>query len=184
MAGPGSLWVAYISLGRGPPGTLNSQPSGWSGTHSITRFVHVIPIQGEQPQTGHFFRYFISISPGLFGQSCLVSEADSEPKMSEQWFIKEEAPEEISKERREGGIRKEKASKVDFPGGAVDKNLLASAGDTGSILDLGTKILQGRLKPLDHSCWDCALEPASHNRWSPSISSLCPAARQAPVGRN
>ena len=30
---------------------------------------------------------------------------------------------------------------MDFPGGAVDKNLLASAGDTGSILDLGTKIL-------------------------------------------
>ena len=106
--------------------------------------------------------------------------------MSEQWFIKEEAPEEISKEPREGRLRKEEGSKVDFPGGAVDKNLLASAGDTGSILDLGTKILHavGWLKPMGHSCWHCALEPASRNCWSPSISSLCPAARQAPAGRN
>lgn len=80
---------------------------------------------------------------------------------------------------------KEEASKVDFPGGAADKNLLASAGGTGSILDLGTKILHtvGRLKPMYHSCGGCSLEPASHS-WSRSISSLCSAARQAPVGRN
>lgn len=43
----------------------------------------------------------------------------------------------------------EEESKVDFPGGAVDKNLLASAGDKGSILGFGTKIPRavGRLSP-------------------------------------
>ena len=50
----------------------------------------------------------------------------------------------------------------DFPGGTVVKNLPANAGDTGSSLGPGRSHM-----PVRHNYWACALEPASHNCWSP-----------------
>ena len=39
-----------------------------------------------------------------------------------------------------------------FPGGSVVKNLTASAGDMGSISDLGRSPEEGNGNPLQHSC--------------------------------
>ena len=39
-----------------------------------------------------------------------------------------------------------------FPGGSVVKNLLASAGDTGSIPGLGRSPGEGNGNPLQYSC--------------------------------
>ena len=54
----------------------------------------------------------------------------------------------------------------DFPGGAVVENPPANAGDTGSSPGPGRHICRGATKPLHHSYWACALDPASHNYWA------------------
>ena len=55
---------------------------------------------------------------------------------------------------------------LDFPGGAVVKNLPANAGDTGSSPGPGSPTCHGATRPVRHNYWACALEPASHNCWA------------------
>ena len=57
--------------------------------------------------------------------------------------------------------QEEKAVKRDFPGDAVVENLPADAEDTGLIPG------PGRSHMPRSNYWACALEPASHNYWSP-----------------
>ena len=53
--------------------------------------------------------------------------------------------------------------KRDFPGGIVDKNLPANAGDTGSIDSPGISHIpwsnQDSRQPVGHNYWTCAREP-------------------------
>ena len=50
--------------------------------------------------------------------------------------------------------------------GSVVKNLLANAGDTVSIPDLGRLHMLWKAKLVHHSYWACALEPGSCNYWA------------------
>ena len=54
-----------------------------------------------------------------------------------------------------------------FPGGSVVKNPPANARDMGLILDPGDPTCCRAAKPMHHNYWACALEPGSHNHWSP-----------------
>ena len=62
----------------------------------------------------------------------------------------------------------------DFPGGTVDRNLPANAGDTGSVPGLGRLHMQRATKPVRHNSWACmlqllkpsCLEPALHSKRS------------------
>jgi len=45
-----------------------------------------------------------------------------------------------------------------FPGGSVVKNLLASAGDTGSIPGLGRSPGEGNGNPLQYSCLETPMD--------------------------
>ena len=56
--------------------------------------------------------------------------------------------------------------RLGFPGGSVIKNLLASAGDTGSIPELGGSHMPLSNLPLCRDYVTRALEPKSHNYWS------------------
>ena len=53
-----------------------------------------------------------------------------------------------------------------FPGGAVVKNLPASAGDTGSNPGPEDPTCRGAAGHVHHNYWACALEPMSHNYWA------------------
>ena len=70
-----------------------------------------------------------------------------------------------------------------FPGGAVVKNLPASAGDTCSSLVWEDPTCRGATKPVRHNYWACALEPASHNYWA-QVPQLLKPVRLEPVLRN
>ena len=67
---------------------------------------------------------------------------------------------------------------MDFPGGTVDKNLPAYAGDTGLIPGLGrSHMLQ--IPAADpygtgFSYWAYALEPESRNCWAPEPRTCAP----------
>ena len=56
-----------------------------------------------------------------------------------------------------------KKSKQDFPGGTVDKNPPANAGDMGSILVWEDSPCHWATKPMCHNYWAHILEPASCN---------------------
>ena len=73
--------------------------------------------------------------------------------------------------------------KMDFPGGAVVKNLPANAGDMGLILVQEDPTWRGTTKSVHHNYWACALEPANHNYWA-HVPQLLKPARLEPVLRN
>ena len=50
-----------------------------------------------------------------------------------------------------------------FSGGAVVKNLPANAGDTGLIPGPEDPTCCEATKSVQHSYWDCVLEPENHN---------------------
>ena len=51
-----------------------------------------------------------------------------------------------------------------FPGGPVDKNPPANAGDTGSISGLGRPHMHRATMSTPHNYWPYVLEPGSHNK--------------------
>ena len=71
-----------------------------------------------------------------------------------------------------------------FPGGAVVKNPPANAGDTSLSPGLGRSHMPRSNKPMRHSYWACALEPTSHNHWSPRTYSPCFTTREATAMRS
>jgi len=60
----------------------------------------------------------------------------------------------------------------DFPGGAVDSNLPASAGNTGWSPGPGRSHLVGATKAFRHNNWALALAPASHSYWTHAVQPL------------
>ena len=57
---------------------------------------------------------------------------------------------------------------MDFSGGPAVKNLLASAGDIGSVPGLGRSHMPwSNAKPVHPYLWAHALVPESYNYWSP-----------------
>ena len=54
----------------------------------------------------------------------------------------------------------------DFPGGTVVKNLLANAGDTGSIPESGRSPGEGNGDPLQYSCLG---NPRDREAWQPTV---------------
>ena len=54
----------------------------------------------------------------------------------------------------------------DLPGGTVDKNLPANAGDMGSIPGPGRFHMPRATKLMHHNYWACALEPGSCGDWA------------------
>ena len=51
----------------------------------------------------------------------------------------------------------------DFPGGAMDRNLPANAGDMGSIPGPGRFHMLWRIKPMHQNYWTCTLGPVNQN---------------------
>ena len=47
---------------------------------------------------------------------------------------------------------------LDFPGGSRVKNLLANAGDTGSILGSGRSLGEGNGNPFQYSCLENSMD--------------------------
>ena len=84
----------------------------------------------------------------------------------------------------------------DLPGGTVDKNPPANAGDMGSTLVWKDPTCRGATKPVCHNYRACALEPVSHNygarvpqllkptRLSPGSATKRSHCNQKPVHRN
>ena len=71
---------------------------------------------------------------------------------------------------------------MDFPGGTVNKNPPANAGDMGSILSLGRfHMPRDNQARVPHSSWACAPGPALCNQWSCAVRSLRTAVRAAPA---
>ena len=66
-----------------------------------------------------------------------------------------------------------------FSGGSVVKNLPASAGDTGSVLDLGRSHMPRSNWAVRHSGWAGARERRSRNCWARVSWSPCSAMRAA-----
>ena len=69
--------------------------------------------------------------------------------------------------RRNKNFYSTKRGQEGFPGGSVVKNPPANARDMGLILDPGDPTCCRAAKPMHHNYWACALEPGSHNHWSP-----------------
>ena len=75
-----------------------------------------------------------------------------------------------------------------FPGGTVDRNPPASAGDTGSIPGLGRFHMPKAAKPVHHNSRACmlqslrpvCLEPGSAAREATAVNSLCTPRKNSP----
>ena len=78
---------------------------------------------------------------------------------------KEEKATEVSREGVGGKGKKERD--WGFPGSSGVRNLPANAGDMGSILVWEDHTCRRATKPILHSYWAYALEPASCSCWSP-----------------
>ena len=67
-----------------------------------------------------------------------------------------------------------KGTREDFPGGRMDKNSLANAGDTGSTAGPGRFHMLWGNWAVRHNFRVCALEPMSHNYWAHVLQLLKP----------
>ena len=68
-----------------------------------------------------------------------------------------------------------------FPGGLLIANLPANGGDTGSIPGLGRPhMLRSSWAHVPTTKWTHALEPMSHNYWSPQTPRACASQQEKP----
>ena len=74
-----------------------------------------------------------------------------------------------------------KESIKDFPGGTVNENSPANAGDMGLIPDPEDSACHGAIKPLDHSDWSLhTLEPVLCKKRNHHIESLPTTTKRSP----